>query len=93
MIVNQYQCRLNIHAYHAVMDVKTAFGEVLRAHRAQTKLSQEALALECELDRTFISMLERGKRQPTLTTLFRIAEVLKIPASQLIADAEERLKS
>lgn len=75
------------------MDVKLAFGSVLKGYRTGKKLSQEKMALECDLDRTFISMLERGKRQPTLTTLFRLAEVLDVPASELLEETQRRLQS
>jgi len=58
-------------------------GKVLRELRNQTGLSQEQLGLECDLDRTFISLLERGLRQPTLTTLFILSEKLNISPSNL----------
>lgn len=74
------------------MELETAFGQTLRAFRKKSGLAQEALALECDLDRTFISLLERGLRQPTLKTLFRLAHVLKVPPSALVADVETRLK-
>lgn len=62
-----------------------AFGKVLREYRLRADLSQEALADAAGLDRTFIGMLERGQRQPTLETLFAIAEALKISPQTLIA--------
>jgi transcriptional regulator with XRE-family HTH domain len=62
-----------------------AFGRVLREHRAKVGLSQEALALEAGVDRTFVSLLERGKRQPTLETLFRLAKVLDISPATLVS--------
>lgn len=65
------------------------FGNVLRGLRTQVGLSQEQLGLECGLDRTFISLLERGLRQPSLTTLFTLSAVLKVPASIIIQQVEE----
>lgn len=62
-----------------------AFGEVLRDCRSKAALSQEQLALQSELDRTYISLLERGLRQPTLETLFRLADVLGIAAATMIS--------
>jgi len=73
------------------MDIKLAFGSVLREFRLEKKFSQEKMALECDLDRTFISLLERGQRQPTLTTLFRLAEVLDVPPAKLIEETQKRL--
>jgi transcriptional regulator with XRE-family HTH domain len=69
------------------MEVKIAkaFGRVLREARLKAEFSQERLALDAGVDRTFVSMLERGKRQPTLETLFSLASVLNIAPSTLIA--------
>jgi transcriptional regulator with XRE-family HTH domain len=75
------------------MDIKQAFGLVLRDYRKRANLSQEKMALECDLDRTFISLLERGQRQPSLSTLFRLATVLSIPASDLIVETQKRIDS
>ncbi len=74
------------------MNLQTAFGEELRELRHKHGLSQESLALECGLDRTFISLLERGQRQPTLATLFTLAETLEIAPSKIIANVEQRLR-
>ena len=73
------------------INIQQAFGEVLRRLRLGAGLSQEQLALNCGLDRTFISLLERGLRQPTLTTLFVLAETLQIRPSKLIASVESKL--
>jgi len=64
--------------------VAIAFGVVLRESRIQAGVSQEALGLACEIDRTYISLLERGERQPTLSTLFAIAGQLDVPAESLV---------
>jgi transcriptional regulator with XRE-family HTH domain len=54
------------------------FGLNLRRHRERVGLSQERLADVCELDRTEISLLERGKRFPRLDTLVRLARGLEL---------------
>lgn len=64
------------------------FGSVLRDLRLQVGLTQEQLGFECDLDRTFISLLERGLRQPTLTTLFTLSDKLMVPASVIIKQVE-----
>jgi len=69
--------------------VKKRFGEILRELRASKELSQERLALETGLDRTFISMLERGKRQPSLFTVFVLADSLGVLPSKLIKKCED----
>jgi len=63
---------------------EVAFGRVLRRLRTEKDISQEKLALEGDLDRTFISMMERGKRQPSLKTILQLADVLGIKPSRLI---------
>lgn len=74
------------------MRPEEAFGQILRELRGKNGLTQEKLALEANLDRTFISLLERGLRQPSLTTIFDIASTLKIPTSDLIELVEKAMK-
>ena len=66
------------------MDLAEAFGIVLREQRLKADLSQQNLAFECDLDRTYISLLERGLRQPSLNTLFLIADALEIKPEALV---------
>ena len=67
---------------------QTAFGKALRRRRERLEVSQEALAFTSEIHRTYISELERGLKNPSLTTIDRLAAALKTKASTLIADAE-----
>ena len=64
--------------------VEKVFGKVLKEIRTEQKISQEKLAELCELDRTYISLLERGLRQPTLTTLFKLSEALGIEPEEFV---------
>jgi len=73
--------------------VVSLFGKVLRKLREAKKLSQEKLAELCDLDRTYISLLERGLRQPTISTLFKIADALDLPPSELVKKVEEEIGS
>jgi len=68
--------------------LEVRFGEILKELRKKKKLSQEELATDCGLDRTYISLLERGLRQPTLGTLLRLAEVLGVSASSIVKQLE-----
>ena len=70
------------------MGLADNFGTVLRRLRKQALLSQEQLGFEAGLERNFISMLELGQRQPTLTTIEKISVALKMNASELIAQVE-----
>ena len=65
------------------------FGIVLRDLRKESKLSQEKLAELAGYDRTYISLLERGLRQPTITTLFDLSKALHISPSSLVKAVEE----
>lgn len=53
--------------------------------RREKNLSQESLAANSELDRTFISMIERGVRTPTLKSILKIAMALKVNPSDLFS--------
>ena len=68
-------------------------GEALQKARKSADLSQEALAFEAEVDRTYISQLENGHKSPTVDLLFRICPVLGLRASELLAQVERALVS
>ena len=55
-------------------------GRALRRHRLAKGLSQEEFADLCGLDRTYVSGIERGLRNPTVVVLERMAAVLGIPS-------------
>ena len=59
------------------------FGLHLKKLRLERNLSQEQLGMIAELDRTYISGIERGVRNVSLTNIFRIAQALNVPASEL----------
>jgi transcriptional regulator with XRE-family HTH domain len=59
------------------------FGKTLRRIRQEGKLSQEALSDKAEVPRSQIARIERGEVNPTINTLKRIADVLKIDISIL----------
>ena len=66
-----------------------AFGKVLRALRVERGLSQEALALEAEIQRNYVSLIERGINQPTITIIFKLAKALEIKPSQMVELVEK----
>jgi transcriptional regulator with XRE-family HTH domain len=68
-----------------------AFGRVLRAMRQRAGMSQEALALESTVQRQFISLIERGENQPTISTIFRLASALQTRPSELMALTEAEM--
>ena len=72
--------------------IAAVFGQVLREQRQARELSQEELALSADVDRTFVSQMERGIRQPTITTLLKLAAALGIQPSTLIVRVEKLLR-
>lgn len=68
-----------------------AFAKALRETRQECGLSQEKLGFESGYHRTYISMLERGRMNPSLRTILSLASVLKVPASELVRRVEARL--
>ncbi len=69
--------------------VENIFGTVLRNHRKKRNMSQEKLALEANIDRTYISSIERGIRKPTVNTLFSLCNALEVKPSEVVREVEE----
>lgn len=69
--------------------VERAFGSVVREHRERLALSQEELAFRADLHRTYISMLERGERCPSLGTIVKLAKALGTRGSTLLIASEK----
>jgi DNA-binding XRE family transcriptional regulator len=65
------------------LQIQKDFGDRLRKLRKQKELSQEALALACDLDRTYIGGVERGERNISLINIYKIAEALGCDAKDL----------
>jgi len=74
------------------MDILHAFGYILKQFRKEKSWSQEELAYNSGLDRTYISLLERGLRNPTLTTLFALANCMGYKTTQLILKIELKME-
>ena len=74
------------------MDVRRRVGANVRKFRGEAGVSQEELAFEAGLHRTYVSGVERGVRNPTVTVLERIANALKVPASRLLDEISIKTK-
>ncbi|MDB2497521.1 helix-turn-helix domain-containing protein [Verrucomicrobiales bacterium] len=61
-----------------------SFGEIVRKRRNERRWSQEELASHCDLDRTYVSGVERGTRNIGLLNILRIADALDVRASTLL---------
>jgi len=60
------------------------FGAKLQKTRKSKGVTQEELAFRMSMDRTYIGMIERGERNPTIRTLYKIAKALKVDSSDLL---------
>jgi transcriptional regulator with XRE-family HTH domain len=62
----------------------TSLANNVKKHRKQAGLSQEELAFQCDIDRTYISKVERGVANPSLLILVKIAEMLNVRIEDLV---------
>lgn len=69
--------------------VKKAFGKALRELRMKHKLSQLDVSTASDLDRAYMSELERGLKNPSLETIFRLADAIGITATELVKKTAE----
>jgi transcriptional regulator with XRE-family HTH domain len=75
------------------MSLANAFGQVVRETRIAAALSQEKLAGQAGLHRTYIGDLENGRKSPTLDVVEKIGTALGMPAHELLGIAEARRKT
>jgi transcriptional regulator with XRE-family HTH domain len=74
------------------LTIEEAFGEAIRELRKANQISQEKLAEVSNLDRSFISLLECGHKQPSLITIFQLAKALNLSASKILSLVEAKIK-
>jgi transcriptional regulator with XRE-family HTH domain len=67
----------------------SAFGKSLKSRRLSSNLSQEQPGLKSGLSRPYISELEMGKKDPSLFTIFKLADALKVKPSFFINEVEQ----
>ena len=71
--------------------LSVAFGEYLKEVRIESNKSQQELAFDAAIDRTYVSLLERGLASPTLLLLMALSKPLGLPTSELVAGFEVHL--
>lgn len=69
------------------MDIRVRLGRNVRRLRRELGVSQEALADEAGIHRTYVSDVERGARNPTITVVEKLARALKVSAGELLDGA------
>lgn len=72
-----------------MVDYTRVLAENVRRVREELDLSQEALALEADIDRTYISGIERAKRNPSLTLIVKLARQLKTTPAALLTPTKK----
>lgn len=60
------------------------FGQLVRKHRKEKNMSQEQLALLCDMDRSYLGRIERGEVNPTLEKIYELADSLDISIQKLL---------
>lgn len=71
------------------MNLQRKFGLVIKELRLEKGLSQESLANQSDIDRTYISDIEKGERNISLKIIERLSETLQISLSELFKKIEE----
>lgn len=72
--------------------IKALSGE-MKARRDELKISQEEVAHRCEINRPFITLLESGKKQPTISTLFKVSMALELSFGEFASRIEARYRA
>jgi transcriptional regulator with XRE-family HTH domain len=72
--------------------VEQAFGREIKKARESLRKSQQTLAFDAEIHRTYISLIERGQKSPTLAVIERLAKALNVRPSDLLRRVETQLE-
>lgn len=69
-------------------ELSIAIGQLVRSKRLELKITQESLALQCGIDRSYVGRIERGEVNITVEKLYQIAQILKINPQELLPTLE-----
>ncbi len=72
-------------------EVAKAAGKVLRRLRKEADLTQEKLSFKASIQRNFVSEIELGLKQPSLFTVFKIAQALDVEPHKFVSLVQEQL--
>jgi transcriptional regulator with XRE-family HTH domain len=70
----------------------SAFGQVVREARLGQRLTQEELAFNAGLNRNFVMAIEKGRRKPSIITIFSLAKGLGISPSVLVSRTDQLMR-
>ncbi|ENU93545.1 hypothetical protein F971_00803 [Acinetobacter vivianii] len=65
-------------------ELSIAIGQLIRNRRTKRNITQEALALQCGIDRSYMGRIERGEVNLTVEKIYEIASVLEVDAKELL---------
>ena len=65
-------------------ELSVAIGQLIRNQRTKQKLTQESLALQCGIDRSYMGRIERGEVNLTVEKIYEIASILKVSPKDLL---------
>ena len=75
-----------VNAPSCMQDWAAVLGTNVRRLRRQKGMTQEKLAFEAEIDLTYVGGIERGRRNPSLLVMARIARALAVPLPKLLSE-------
>ncbi|KQF34466.1 helix-turn-helix transcriptional regulator [Acinetobacter baumannii] len=67
-----------------MLELSIEIGQLIRKKRIEKKITQEALALQCGIDRSYIGRIERGEVNLTVEKLYEIATALEVDMKELL---------
>lgn len=65
-------------------EISSKIGNIIRKKRVEKDITQEMLALQCNIDRSYMGRIERGEVNLTVEKLYMIAKVLEVDVKQLL---------
>jgi transcriptional regulator with XRE-family HTH domain len=71
---------------YRLMNVRRIVGDNVKKHRLAAKLTQQEMADKMDVDRTYISGLEKGQRNVTIETLWATAKALRVKVARLLEE-------
>ncbi len=74
------------------MNIEKAVGMELSACRRKKRISQERLGFDAGVHRTYVSLIERGVKSPTLGVLFRLCQALDVPPAKFVRNVQVRMQ-